>query len=90
MTQRQLENAVADATGESLDMVRNRGFGLMIPDRPGAVPEDLVLTVVCPLCQCSVAYHGGPRDGSSLLAECLPCDLYFAIQPDDVHIGAPA
>ncbi|MDR3623065.1 MAG: hypothetical protein P4L85_27175 [Paludisphaera borealis] len=89
MTQRQLEGAVADATGESLAMVRNRGFGLMTPVPPSPAPEGLVLAVDCPLCRRPVAYPGRGRDGLLHLAECLPCDLYFAIRPDDIRIGEP-
>jgi hypothetical protein len=89
MTQRQLEGAVADATGESLAMVRSRGFGLVVADRPGPDPEGLALAVDCPLCRRPVVYPGRGRDGLPHLAECLPCDLYFAIRPDDVRIGEP-
>lgn len=88
MTQRQLESAVADATGESLGMVRSRGFGLMVADRPGPDLEGLALAVDCPLCRRPAAYPGRGRDGLLHLAECLPCDLYFAIRPDDVRIAA--
>lgn len=87
MTQRQLENAVADATGESLALVRNRGFGLLIADDACADPEGLALSVVCPLCRRSVAYTNRGRDDAWHLAECLPCDLYFTIQSDEVRIG---
>jgi hypothetical protein len=89
MTQRQLESAVAHATGESLGLVRSRGFGLMIPVPSSPDPEGLVLTVDCPLCRRPAAHPGRGRDGSPHLAECLPCDLYFAIRPEDVRIGEP-
>jgi hypothetical protein len=79
MTQRQLESAVADATGESLGLVQDLGFSLISPDRDDLEPEDLVLAVVCPSCRRSVTYPGPTRDGSLPLAECLSCDLYFEI-----------
>ena len=34
MTQCQLDRAIASATGESVDLIRHRGFGLLTPDRP--------------------------------------------------------
>jgi hypothetical protein len=89
MTQRQLESAVAGAAGESLGMIRGRGFGLVSPVPPGLDPEGCILTVDCPLCRRPAAYPGLGRDGLLHLAECLACDLYFAIRPDDVRAGGP-
>lgn len=85
MTQRQLESAVADATGESLDLVQELGFSLVAPERDDLEPEDLVLTVVCPSCRRTVSYPGPMRDGVHPLAECVPCDLYFAIEPGAIR-----
>ncbi|WP_406699450.1 hypothetical protein V5E97_11335 [Singulisphaera sp. Ch08] len=79
MTQRQLESAVAEATGETLDPVQDLGFSLVATDRDDLEPEDLVLAVICPSCRRAVSYPGPTRDGSVPLAECVPCDLYFAI-----------
>ncbi|WP_406696360.1 hypothetical protein V5E97_35745 [Singulisphaera sp. Ch08] len=79
MTQFQLDSAVADATGESLDLVQDLGFSLVAHDCDGLEPEDVVLAVVCPSCRRAVSYPGPTRDGALPLAECVPCDLYFAI-----------
>jgi hypothetical protein len=87
MTQRQLESAVANATGESLDLVQELGFSLVAPDRDDLEPEDLVLAVDCPSCRRAVSYPGPTRDGSLPLAECVPCDLYFAIEPAAIRTG---
>lgn len=87
MTQRQLECAVAEATGESPDVVRDLGFSLVAPERDDLAPEDLVLAVACPSCRRAVPYPGPTRDGSLPLAECVGCDLYFAIQPGAIQAG---
>src|SRR5262245_52753752 len=89
MTQRQLENAVADATGESLGLVRGLGFRLVAPGRDGLEREDPVLAVLCPSCRRSVAYPGPVPDGSLPLAECLGCDLYFGVTSTEIPTTPP-
>jgi hypothetical protein len=84
MTQLQLDSAVAQATGESLDLVRDRGFSLHDPGCADLEPEDLVLAVVCPFCRRSTPYPGLTRDGELPLAECLGCDVYFPIAPGEI------
>ncbi len=86
MTQLQLDSAVADATGESLNLVRNLGFSLMAPGRTDLEPEEIDLAVACPFCRRAVAYPGRTRDGAMPLAECLACDVYFAIAPEQVFM----
>ena len=84
MTQLQLDTAVAEATGESLGLVRGLGFSLASPGQDDLEPEDLVLAVACPFCRDAVPYPGPTRDGALPLAECLACDVYFEITPDEI------
>jgi len=85
MTQRQLDRAVAAATGESLATVHRFGFVAPCP----LDPEDLTLAIDCPFCGASAAYPGLAGDGAVALAECDGCDVYFDFQPGDVY-AAPA
>ncbi len=89
MTQLQIDHAVASATGESLDLVRQRGFGLVSPGQHDLAPEGFDLAVACPFCRRAVAYPGRTRDGALPLAECLACDVYFAIAPEQVFLVRP-
>ena len=67
MTQIQLDCAIADVTGESLDLVHDLGFSL-----PGALePEDLCLVLDCPFCRRPVPFPGRVRGGALAQAECL-------------------
>ena len=88
MTQTQLDRAVAGATGESVTTIHRLGFGL-VPRRPeNSVPEDLRLVLDCPFCGRRVPYPGQDRSGAPALAECLRCDVYFDVHPDDVYTAA--
>ncbi len=58
MTQSQLEDAVACATGESARTVQARGFG-PAGRRAALEPEDLALYAACPRCG-SAAAPAGP------------------------------
>ena len=84
MTQLQLDTAVADATGESLGLVRGLGFSLASLEGDDLEPEDLVLAVTCPFCRGAVAYPGPTGDGALPLAECPTCDVYFEVTPDAI------
>jgi hypothetical protein len=82
MTQAQLDDAVACATGESITTIRSLGFSLEPHERDDSEPEDPGLAVICPSCHEPVPYAGLTRAGAPTLGECLACDLYF-----DVAIG---
>ncbi len=85
MTQTQLDRAVAGATGESVTTIHRLGFRL-VPHRPEhADPEDIRLVLDCPFCGRRVPYPGHDRSGAPALAECLRCDVYFDVHPDDVY-----
>jgi hypothetical protein len=84
VNRRQLDRAVARATGESLRTVRERGFGVF-EIRPAAGPERLTLVADCPHCRRPVPYPGRAADGSPALAECTDCDLYFEPRPETVY-----
>ena len=79
MTQAQLEDAVAEATGEPAVLDPRHGV------RPRAVPcwspRTSDLRVACPFCGRGVAYPGATCDGSAALAECPRCDVYFDFPP---------
>jgi hypothetical protein len=84
MTQRQLVQAVAGATGESRRTIRTRGFGVLhARSRPAT--DDLQLVLDCPFCGHRVAFPG-TLDGA--MAECLICDLYFEALPGDVYLAS--
>lgn len=89
MTQLQLDTAVADVTGESLDLVRSLGFSLASLEPDDLEPEDLVLAVICPFCRDTVPYPGSARDGALPLAECDACDVYFEIAVEEVIAAGP-
>ena len=40
--------------------------------------------VYCPSCCVQVTYPGRARDGSTALAECVACDIYFPFEDRDV------
>jgi hypothetical protein len=82
VTQRQLDSAVAAATGETVASIRRRGFTLCF--RAEREPENLALVVACPHCRRPVADPGRSRTGAPLLAECLDCNVYFDAVPSVV------
>jgi hypothetical protein len=43
----------------------------------------------CPFCGEQVPYPDRTRDGSSALAECQDCDIYFDVQDQDVFPATP-
>jgi len=85
MTQAQLLDAVAAATGESLHTVRRRGFSPLGPGRTGLAPEPSALLLDCPFCGRPVPYPGPARGGEPAPAECLGCDLYYEFDPLEVY-----
>ena len=88
MNRRQLDRAVARATGESLRTIRERGFGVFEIRPAAAGPERLTLVADCPHCRRPVPYPGRAADGSPALAECTDCDLYFEPRPETVYTTA--
>ena len=84
MTQVQLEDAVADALGESFDTVHRLGFNIVPKHAADLEPEDLTLCVECPFCRKPLPFPGAVQGGSLPLGECLKCDVYFDIEPADV------
>jgi hypothetical protein len=88
VNRRQLDRAVARATGETLRTVHARGFGVLEvrPAAPGL--EGLALVTDCPHCRRPVPYPGRAADGSAALAECPGCDLYFEPRPETVYATA--
>ena len=89
MTQRQLDLAVAGATGESLATIRRLGFVARADAPSDLEPEDLHLAVDCPFCRSPVPYPGLARGGSAALAECDACDVFFDFDPDEVYASGP-
>ena len=89
MTQRQLDRAVAAATGESVATIHRLGF-VAGANRPAVLePEDLHLVVQCPFCRRPVPYPGPDRDGPAALAECDGCDVDFDFDPGEVYAAGP-
>ena len=85
MTQAQLDCAIADITGESLDLVHGFGFSL-----PAALePEDLCLVLDCPFCRRPVPFPGRVKGGALAQAECLDCDVYFEPREHEVYAADP-
>ena len=90
MTQRQLDRAVAAATGESLATIHRLGFLAQAGTPAYQDPADLRLAVDCPFCGKTVPYPGLAGDGSAVLAECDACDVDFDFDPGEVYAtGAP-
>jgi hypothetical protein len=86
VTQAQLDSAVADATGESVRIVRHLGFGIVAREGGDLEPEDdLRLVVDCPFCRRPVPFPGRTRDGSLPVGECESCDVYFDHDLDEVY-----
>jgi hypothetical protein len=96
MTRNQVSHLIAARTGESLAVIRRLGFQLKSGPREEPADEDIRLVVHCPFCRRQVAYPGRSRDGSTALAECADCDVYFEFEERDVFpasaraAGSPA
>jgi hypothetical protein len=84
MTSNQVSRLVAARTGESIAVIRRLGFQIESepPEPPAA--EDVCLVVHCPFCREPVPYPGRSRDGSTPMAECEACDVYFPFRDQDV------
>ena len=78
------ENIIA-RTGESLSVIRRLGFSLLTEPRNEPAAEDIRLVLHCPFCGQQVPYPGRARDGSSALAECHDCDVYFEFDTEEVY-----
>ena len=87
MTQAQLEDEVADATGESRDLIHTLGFSLVSDDRTDPHPEALYLVIDCPHCRGPALFPGQFPDGSTPLAECPGCDALFGFDVLDVYVA---
>ena len=84
MTSAQLNHRIATRTGEPLAVIRRLGFQIVsVPDEEPAT-EDITLVVHCPSCRGAVAYPGRSSDGSTAMAECDACDVYFGFTDGDV------
>ena len=84
MTSNQVNHLIVARTGESLAVIRRLGFQIKSePDQPPAA-EEVCLVVHCPFCRGAVPYPGRARDGSTPMAECEGCDVYFPFQDRDV------
>jgi hypothetical protein len=88
VNRRQLDRAVARATGESLRTVRARGFSVLPDGPPATAPDDLALGAECPRCSRAVPHPGWAGDGAPALAECADCDLYFEPRPETAYATA--
>ena len=86
MTQFALEHAVAAALGESRGTVRKRGFGLVKPAHCESEIEHLTLVLDCPFCGHVVAHPGTTHCGSTAMAECDRCDVYFTFDETEVYV----
>ena len=84
MTRTQVNHLIAARTGESLAVIRRLGFQLQVEPREEPVAEEIRLVVHCPFCRGQVPYPGRSRDGSTALAECDDCDVYFPFEDRDV------
>jgi hypothetical protein len=84
MTRAQINRQIAAQTGESLAVIRRLGFQLRPERHEEPAAEELRLVVHCPFCREPVAYPGRSRDGSTPMAECGACDVYFPFQDHDV------
>jgi hypothetical protein len=84
VNRRQLDRAVARATGESLRTVRALGFFVLPDGPPATAPDDLALGAECPRCGRAVP-HPGWAGGAPALAECADCDLYFEPRPGAIE-----
>jgi hypothetical protein len=87
MTRKQLERAVAGATGESLRTVRGLGFGLLAEHPVDPRGEELMLALDCPFCRHPVVLQTGPGDEPGL-AECAYCDVEFDFAPGEIYVAA--
>ncbi len=84
MTSAQLNHRIATRTGESLAVIRRLGFQIVsVPDEEPTT-EDITLVVHCPFCRSAVPYPGRSSDGSTAMAECDACDVYFGFTDHDV------
>ena len=84
MTSAQLNTRIAARTGESLAVIRRLGFQLKSQPHEEPVAEEIRLVVHCPFCRGQVQYPGRSRDGSTPMAECADCDVYFPFEDRDV------
>lgn len=84
MTRDQLNNSIAARTGESLALIRHLGFQIVPDSRDEPAAEEITLVVHCPFCRGAVPYPGRARDGSTAMAECPDCDVYFEVRDRDV------
>src|ERR1700722_20040604 len=84
MTRTQLHRSIAARTGEPLSVIRSLGFRLLVEPVEEPVTAEIRLVVHCPSCSGQVPYPGRTRDGSTALAECLGCDVYFEFADRDV------
>ena len=84
MTRSQLNDCIANRTGDSISAIRRLGFQLKSQPHQEPSAEDIRLVVYCPSCRGQVAYPGRARDGSTALAECVACDIYFPFEDHDV------
>jgi hypothetical protein len=89
MTQAQLEDAIAQATGESVRTVHRLGFSIAGDPAAQLEPENLTLCIDCPFCGHACTYPGLAGDGMAAMAECLSCDVYFEFASDEVY-AAPS
>jgi hypothetical protein len=85
MTEGQLSRSIARATGETVRLVRSRGFQPHTPRRHAIDPAPR-LVVACPLCSGAVPYPGAAGSGVPL-AECRDCDLLFGCPPTAVRLA---
>ncbi len=84
MTSAQLNHRIATHTGESLAVIRRLGFQVVSVLDEEPTTEDITLVVHCPFCRNAVAYPGRSSDGSTAMAECDACDIFFDFADRDV------
>lgn len=84
MDRTQVSHLIAARTGESLTVIRRLGFQLQVVPLDEPVSEEIHLVVHCPFCRGAVPYPGRSRDGSTPMAECEGCDVYFPFDDRDV------
>jgi hypothetical protein len=85
MTHSQLNDCIANRTGDLISVIRRLGFQLKSQPYQDTSAEDICLVVYCPSCRGQVPYPGRARDGSTALAECFACDIYFPVEDRDFY-----
>lgn len=75
---------IANATGETLQTIRQRGFGLLRLDVPIDPPETLCLS--CPGCGSQVELKPTESGSRPDWAECPVCDIAYPYDEEEIFL----